>query len=70
MAENFEVQVEAVAETSQKLAEVKEEKAKALTKAAEISVSAKESEVSDHIQEEKVVKGSDFNKLMEDLWKN
>lgn len=73
-AEKLEKQTEDIASTAGKISEIKEEKSQLISKVAEISVSvppvAKPLEEKDapSVEPQKVVKGSDFNKLLEDIW--
>lgn len=73
-AEKLETQIESVASTAGKISELKEEKSQLISKVAEVAVSvtpvAQPSEEKDAptIEPQKVVKGSDFNKILEDLW--
>lgn len=72
--EKLETQIDAVASTAGKIADIKEEKSQLISKVAEVAVSvtpvSKPSEEKDAptIEPQKVVKGSDFNKMMEGLW--
>lgn len=72
--EKLEKQTEDIASTAGKISEIKEEKSQLISKVAEVAVSvppvAKPSEENDapDIEPQKVVKGSDFNKMMEGLW--
>lgn len=73
-AEKLETQVESVSSTAGKIADIKEEKSDLISKVAEVAVSvppvAKPLEEKDapSVEPQKVVKGSDFNKLLEDIW--
>lgn len=72
--EKLEKQTKNIASTSVKIAEIKEEKSDLISKVSEVAVSvppvAMPSEEKDAPASEpqKVVKGSDFNKILEDIW--
>ncbi len=72
--ETLEKQTEAIASTAGKIAEVKEEKSQLISKVAEVAVSVTpavsptKDENPEISESQKVVTGSDFNKMMEGLW--
>lgn len=73
-AEKLETQIDSVASTAGKIAEVKEEKSHLISKVAEVAVSVTPAAPLDEendgpsTEPQKVVAGSDFNKILEGLW--